>query len=719
MCSQGLSNTKYLPTVNVTAHATIFSTASKTVLSQTFVNSSSTLELDECIYVFPLYDLVSVVGFKCQIGSRTIHGVVKEKTKAKEVYNDAIARGKTAGLLEQGPTSDVFMTTLGNIPAGEKFLVTLTYIGELKHDVGADGIRFILPTMISPRYGRYEIVASTCDSNVPAGNITITVDIMMAKDSHLQEVRSPSHPIAVTLGRTSIDSMKLSCMSRASANLCLGNCYLEKDFILEIMHQDSGKPMALLETHQDIPNQPALMTTLVPRIPTQTSKPEVIFVADQSGSMAGSRTQTLVAALKVFLKSLPVGIKFNICLFGTSHTFLFPKSQSYGQNSLRRAHDILSGLGGHYGGTETLAAVKASVESRDPNQPLSLILATDGDIWQQKEFLDYINQSISASEKALRMFALGIGNSVSSALIEGVARAGNGFACSVGEGEKLDGKAIRMLRGALSPDNGLYTIEFQYQKGEDEDFVLVEKVNDSLRIIRIDDDTPSDIQLDRKLRESLLVTTQDSEDTDIVALPDADGQARYTNLPFLLEPKLMQTPQHIPPLYPFSRTTIYIMMSPEAAEGTPTSVILRGASKENPFEMEIPIDVIEQPGTTIHQLAAKKAVTELEEGRGWLVHAKDDNGIFIKRYSNCFESMVEREAIRLGVRYQIAGKCTPFVAIESNSEESDSPQSKVGRPQETTGASPSTAPSDQNAHRNRQSTRRQSPYMQLVSGAAS
>lgn len=78
------------------------------------------------------------------------------------------------------------------------------------------------------------------------------------------------------------------------------------------------------------------------------------------------RTQTLVAALKVFLKSLPVGIKFNICLFGTGHTFLIPKSQTYAQDSLTKALDILANLNGTYGGTETLGAVKASIESRDP-----------------------------------------------------------------------------------------------------------------------------------------------------------------------------------------------------------------------------------------------------------------------------------------------------------------------------------------------------------------
>jgi len=133
--SQAHSSKKYLPQVDVVAHTTILSTASRIVLSQTFVNTSS-LEINECNYVFPLYDGVRVVGFSCEIGSRTIHGVVKEKTKAKKLYDEAVARGETAGLLEQGPTSDVFRTILGNIPASEKLLVTITYIGELKHDVG-------------------------------------------------------------------------------------------------------------------------------------------------------------------------------------------------------------------------------------------------------------------------------------------------------------------------------------------------------------------------------------------------------------------------------------------------------------------------------------------------------------------------------------------------------------------------------------------------------
>ena len=155
------------------------------------------------------------------------------------------------------------------------------------------------------------------------------------------------------------------------------------------------------------------MATLVLEAPVQQSKPEIIFVADQSGSMRGAKTKTLVAALRVLLKSLPVAIKFNICYFGSSHSFLFPESQAYDQKSVEKALMSLDGLDGTYGGTETLSAMRASVESRDDKQPLSIILATDGDIWQQQELFDYLNHSVAGSKNALRVFALGIGDSVS------------------------------------------------------------------------------------------------------------------------------------------------------------------------------------------------------------------------------------------------------------------------------------------------------------------
>ena len=262
-----------------------------------------------------------------------------------------------------------------------------------------------------------------------------------------------------------------------------------------------------------------------------------------------------------------------------------------------------------------------------------------------------------------------------SSLVEGVARAGNGFAQSVGEVEKLDGNVIRMLRGALTPDYGALTMEIQYQKADDEDgFVLVERVSDSLRVLELDEDDWLHAQLDEEPASVAKTAAAGKRD---MKMPNTNVQARYNHLPTVPAPKVMQTPQNIPPLYPFSRTSVYVLISPEVAQGTIQSILLKGSSAERPFELKIPVEVLSKSGETIHQLAAKKAVVELEEGRGWLVHAKDEKGVLIKEsHSASFQSMVECEAVRLGIQYQIAGKFTSFVATETDPE---NPQNTVSR----------------------------------------
>ena len=250
-------------------------------------------------------------------------------------------------------------------------------------------------------------------------------------------------------------------------------------------------------------------------------------------------------------------------------------------------------------------------------------------------------------------------------MIEGVARAGNGFAQSVGEEERLDEKVVRMLRSALTPDYGPLTIEIQYQKHNEEqdDFVMVERVSDSLRVLEINEDEWPEAQLVEKSDGFTETTFTRGKG---IETPVADSQDRHDHRPAVPAPNLMQTPQNIPPLYPSSRTHVYVLMSPNAAQGIIKSIVLKGSSATNPFALEVPVEVLSKHGEMIHQLSAKKAITELEEGRGWLEQAKDEKGVLMKAtQSGCFQSMVEREAVRLGIQFQIAGKFTSFVATET------------------------------------------------------
>jgi hypothetical protein len=167
--------------------------------------------------------------------------------------------------------------------------------------------------------------------------ISITVDVSMAEGIPIKKVMSPSRLIEVTLGSLSTSTIdEDASVFKASATLALGTTELEKDFVLQVVAKDVGVPQAILETHPTLPNQRALMTTLVPKFNLKAQKPEIIFIADRSGSMGGL-IPTLIAALKVFLKSILVGCMFNICSFGSHYQFLWEKSRAYDEDSLSEA----------------------------------------------------------------------------------------------------------------------------------------------------------------------------------------------------------------------------------------------------------------------------------------------------------------------------------------------------------------------------------------------
>ncbi|KPM39728.1 hypothetical protein AK830_g6804 [Neonectria ditissima] len=675
---------KYLPQVKVHAHTTILDTTSRTTLTQTFANPNKDSALDKISYVFPLYDGVSVVAFTCAVGDRVIKGVVKERQKAKQAYDEATERGETAALLEQSfDAADVFTTTIGNVPAGEKIKVDITYLGELKHDAEVDGVRFTIPTHIVPRYGSQESLTSNSTWYEDDG-ISITVDVEMPDGSAIKSIQSPFHPISVNIGTTSTATSAEPSLRKASATLAQGSATLADDFVVQIVATKLGEPAAFVETHPTIPNQRALMATLVPKFKLPTEKPEIVFICDRSGSMYAN-ISNLVDALNIFLKSLPVGVKFNICSFGSKFDFLWSRSQTYSQESLDKAVRHVKGFSSNYGGTEMVEPLKATFDRRYKDMNLEVFLLTDGAIWDQNRLFELVNEEIVKTKGAVRVFTLGVGSGASTALIEGVARAGNGFSQTVGDNEKMDKKVVRMLKGALFPHITDYNLEIKYEKPDtttedDDDFEVIEKVMDALSIktlVEKEGEERSDEKPKEKI--SLFDSKVDDDDVDMADAPDVD--TKYDHLPTIDAPRYLQTPFAIPPLFPFNRTTIYVLLSDSTPEQKPKSVILKGTSSHGPLELEIPIVNLTEKATTIHQLAARKEVKELEEGRGWISHAKDASGKLLKeKHDGQFTDMVEREAVRLGVEYQVGGKWCSFVAVEESDGESMENEQELDTP---------------------------------------
>ncbi|KXH68880.1 vault protein inter-alpha-trypsin [Colletotrichum salicis] len=666
---------QYLPTLSQSVHARIIASTSRTTLTQTFVNPSPTEPTPELRYTFPLYDGISVVAFTCTINNdRVIRGVVQEKTAARNIYNQAVVKGQTAGLLEQLPdTSDVFTTTIGNVPAGAEIAIEIEYLGELKHDAEIDGIRFTIPTSVAPRYGAFpgELLAKPTNVSAKDG-IRIVVDAEVPTGSVIKSIQSPSHPISVSVGSTfTMNANATPSLQLASATLSLGTAQLDNDFIIQIIATNTSSPVAVLETHPTIPHQQALMATLVPKFKLAATKPEVVFICDRSGSMEGNKMEDLKNALRVFMKSLPVGSMFNICSFGSRHNFLFPKSVIYDQSTLETAMRHIDTFSANYGGTQIYNPIETTFKRRHIDLDLETFVLTDGEVWDQGRLFGMVDKMTQESKGAIRLFTLGVGKDVSHSLIEGLARAGNGFSQSVSENEKMSGKVVRMLKGALTPHVNDYTLEVKYADSESEtepedDFDIIEP-EDAAREKTADSKEPE--------KPAKPISLFDDSADDDVDMEDAQPQGgnsgleRYSHVPTMKPPKILQAPFQIPPLFPFSRTSVYLLLSPdrELRSKTPEFLVLRGTSSQGSLELRIPITVLDQKAKTIHQLAARKAVKELEEGRGWIYHAKSRDGNLLQsQHPGRFPSMVEREAVRLGIQFQVGGKWCSFVAVEQN-----------------------------------------------------
>jgi hypothetical protein len=171
---------RWLPQLALSSVTKLHHTASRTLLTQTFINPTVS-PIPSAKYTFPLYESCAIVAFRCCVGERVIDGIIKEKEDASATFHAALERNEPASLLEQH-TADVFSTSIGNVPAGETVKIEIEYIMELKHDAEVDGLRFTIPTSIAPRYGALPTGMSKHGASRPitARNMNISVEVSMS-----------------------------------------------------------------------------------------------------------------------------------------------------------------------------------------------------------------------------------------------------------------------------------------------------------------------------------------------------------------------------------------------------------------------------------------------------------------------------------------------------------------------------------------------------------
>ena len=136
-----------LPLDAVDVRAAIAGTSAQVELTQQFRNPFD-VPL-EATYIFPLPDRAAVTAMRMECAGHVVEGVLRERARAREEYDQAIAEGRRAAIAEED-RPDVFTMRVGNIVPGERVTVRLVLAQPLPYSDGEVTFRF--PLVVAPRY---------------------------------------------------------------------------------------------------------------------------------------------------------------------------------------------------------------------------------------------------------------------------------------------------------------------------------------------------------------------------------------------------------------------------------------------------------------------------------------------------------------------------------------------------------------------------------------
>ena len=184
---------------------------------------------------------------------------------------------------------------------------------------------------------------------------------------------------------------------------------------------------------------------------------DYVFVLDCSGSMDGSSMTNAVAALKLALKSVPQkSSSIQIVFFGDNFYTLYPEGpQPLTSETLAEANARLDATGADLGGTEVVRPLEFAMREPSPRgdgdlPPLvDVFFLTDGQVGNTREVIAMVDERVKASGGRLRVHTIGIGNQVSTELVDGLAEAGSGSSAYVTDGEGFRAKMSLLMRAAV------------------------------------------------------------------------------------------------------------------------------------------------------------------------------------------------------------------------------------------------------------------------------
>jgi Ca-activated chloride channel family protein len=460
--SQGYVTATLLNTdVNVVVNGMV----ARVSVMQEFENSGQ--EWVEGVYVFPLPDAAAVDRMRLYIGDRFIEGEIREKEQAKKEYEQAKAEGKKTSLVEQ-QRANLFTTSVANIAPGEKVIIEIEYLENLKFEEGAFSLRY--PMTLTPRYipgqGLDDRQGSgwSADTTQVDDASLITPPMISASKGHnisLQASINAGMPLEIIASRYHPVNVG-EANGQYTVTLAGGRAPMDHDFELLWRPVPSATPRAMTFT-ETIDGKPHYLLMVVPpeaELVDGASMPrEMIFIIDTSGSMHGVSLAQAKQALLRALKTLRPGDRFNVIEFNSHTSPLYPASVPADVTNVEAAAQFVRNLQSN-GGTEMHGALSFAMRTPPSENYLrQIIFITDGAVGNEEGLFSLIDTKLNGA----RLFTVGIGSAPNSWFMRKAAETGRGTFTIISALHEVGEKMDRLFKKLENPQ--VTNIDVQWPSG--------------------------------------------------------------------------------------------------------------------------------------------------------------------------------------------------------------------------------------------------------------
>ncbi len=386
-------------------------------VTQTYRNTED--RAIEAVYTFPLPLDAVLLDVRVRLDDRVLEGRVAPKRVAERAYEEAVADGHAAVMIEH-PEPGLYTLNLANLLPGSVAQITCRYAQVLAPRDGR--LRFTHPTTIAPRYGGWGVEAH----QVPDVSLLAQhqAEVRFTAAGHLATARvaSPSHAINLARDEGAHDE---GARDEGVLAIALedGRTALDRDIVLELTPEALPEAVALVGPGRD--GEASALAVVAPKLSADRKpRPRCLkIVIDCSGSMNGQSIAQARAALVAILDQLRPEDRFAVIRFGSSveRWQAHPVRATGAALAEARARAMM--MTADLGGTEMAPALDAAYAMEGgEGEDAVVLLITDGHITAVKETVR------RARASAQRVFTVGVGHAVTEALVRGLATATGGAA---------------------------------------------------------------------------------------------------------------------------------------------------------------------------------------------------------------------------------------------------------------------------------------------------